>query len=281
MSTGPITGSPKISQSYTGHLVSAANRINVRVFIDPSITNFTNEINNAIGIWNSVTQAGISFNIVSSGAHDILIVNEAINDYGRALFPLSGSAGALVRINTQLMVNDGLNLNQISTVIAHELGHCIGFRHTDWSQIGESSNGADDVGTAVNAIDVPNAGGTDVNSIMNSGPNNTLAGVLSNQDAVALWNLYPKISWTINGPNNISRGVEYDYWGVNTNGVTFTWTVPSSIGTITSGQGTNHITIETISTGTQLINSNIKLKVIDSNGSSSTLSHAITLKSGR
>ncbi|TCD19368.1 hypothetical protein EZ456_20615 [Pedobacter psychrodurus] len=281
MSTLPAIGDSKISQTYTGNLVNADNRINVRIFIDPSITNLTNEINAAIGLWNSVTQAGIFFSIVSGAAYDILIVNEAISGYGLARSPLNGSAGNLVRINTQSMINDGLNPNQMSTVIAHEFGHCIGFRHTDWLQVGESSYGVDDVGTAVNAIEVPNAGGTDVNSIMNSGPNNTLAGVLSNKDAVALWNLYPKISWTIIGPNTIWRGVEYEYWGSNTNGVTFTWTVPSSIGTITSGQGTNHITIETITTGTQLINSNIKLKVVDSNGFSSILSHAITLKSGR
>jgi hypothetical protein len=281
MTTGPITGSPKISQSYTGNLVNAGNRVNVRIFIEPSITNLTNEINSAIDIWNSVTESGIFFSIVNGGAYDILISNQAISGYGLARSPLNGSAGNLVRINAQSMINDGLNPNQISTVIAHELGHCIGFRHTDWFQIGESSSGVDDVGTAVNAIEVPNAGGTDVNSIMNSGPNNTLAGVLSNKDIVALYNLYPKISWIITGPNTISRGVEYEYRGTNTNGVAFTWTVPSSIGTITSGQGTNHITIETITTGTQLINSNIKLKVVDSNGSSSTLSHAITLKSGR
>ncbi len=159
MSTDPNAGSSKVSQSYTGHLVSVDNRINVRVFIDPSIVNLTNEINNAIGIWNSVTQAGISFSIVSGGTYDILIVNEIFNAYGRARFPLNGSAGSLVRINSQQMLNDGLNSIQISTVVAHELGHTIGFRHTDWNG-NESSIGVDDIGTQVNAFDVPNAGGT-------------------------------------------------------------------------------------------------------------------------
>lgn len=246
MNTGPSIGIPKISQTYTGSLVSVGNRINVRVFIDPSIINLTNEINVAIGIWNSVQESGIAFNIVSSGPYDILIVNAAIDGYGRALFPLNGSAGALVRINTQSMINDGLNPNQMGTVIAHELGHCVGFRHTDWNEAGESASGADDVGTLVSAIDVPNAGGTDANSVMNSGPNNTLAGVLSNKDIIALINLYPLGTPKINGPGILRSNRSYTFtlsyiwpssvidWSINGK--------PASI-SFTQGQGTGTLTL--------------------------------------
>jgi|GEM_PF-1418032 len=186
-----IVGRPKISQTYTGHLVDETNRINIRIFINPNLTDLTNEINGAIDLWNNVENSAIYFSIVSSGSYDIEIRNASINAHGKAYFPLNGSAGALVRINSESMANAGFTSIQKKTVIAHEIGHCIGFRHTDWQGI-ESTNGVDDIGTQVTAIEVPNAGGTDPNSIMNSGPNNTLAGVLSAKDKLALINLYPK-----------------------------------------------------------------------------------------
>lgn len=93
----------------------------------------------------------------------------------------------------------------------------------------------------------------------------------------------PAIYTSITGPTTISRGgVEYIYSGKNIpSGATLTWTLPSNIGTITDGQGTSHVTIFTTSTGTQVIDSNIKLKVVDLNGNTKTVSYAIKLKSGR
>lgn len=189
--TTPIVGRSKISQTYTGHLVGETNRINVRISINPNLTDLINEINGAIDLWNNVENSAIYFSIVSSGSYDIEIRKASINGYGVAYFPLNGSAGALVRINSESMANAGLTSIQKKAVIAHELGHCIGFRHTDW-QGRESTNGADEIGTQVTAIEVPNAGGTDANSIMNSGSNNTLSGFLSDKDKLALINLYPK-----------------------------------------------------------------------------------------
>nr|WP_121272882.1 M57 family metalloprotease [Pedobacter schmidteae] len=189
--TTPTVGHSRISQAYTGHLVGETNRINIRIFINSNLANLTNEINGAIGLWNNVENSAIYFSIVSSGSYDIEIRNANISGYGSAYFPLNGSAGALVRINSLSMSNGGLTSSQMKTVIAHELGHCIGFRHTDWEGR-EPINGYDDNGTQVTAIEVPNAGGTDTNSIMNSGPNNTLSGVLSAKDKLALINLYPK-----------------------------------------------------------------------------------------
>lgn len=245
MSSSSITVGSKISQTYTGYLVSLTNRIDVKVYIDPSVTNLANEINYAIGLWNSIQESGINFSIVASGSYDIAIINQVINGYGVARFPLNGSAGSLVRINAQSMINDGLTSNEMGTVIAHEIGHCIGFRHTDWSGIGESASGTDDVGTSADAIDVPNAGGTDVASIMNSGANNTLSGVLSNKDIIALLNLYPLGNPSISGPGIIRSNRSYTYnlsyiwpssiidWSINGK--------PASI-SFTQGQGTGTLT---------------------------------------
>lgn len=346
----PLVGSPKIGQTYTGHLVGETNRINVRLYINPNLADLTNEIDAAINLWNIVDNSGIFFSIVSSGPFDIEIRSENISGYGIANFPLNGSAGALVRINSLSMTNAGLTSNQKKTVIAHELGHTIGFRHTDW-QGRENMDGVDDVGTQVTAIDVPNAGGTDANSIMNSGPNNTLSGVLSDKDKIALVNLYPKTIFhnveksgfftkndcntggigsqvqyivpantsscssvisqadadskaeslvnnngqayanlngvcdyppKISGPSTISRGVEYMYRAEYVPaGSTLTWTVPSSIGIITEGQNTHRISIETNWQGTGTINSNIRLKIVNADGTTKNLSYDVKLMSGR
>lgn len=92
----------------------------------------------------------------------------------------------------------------------------------------------------------------------------------------------PPIFISIFGPSTISRGVEYSYSGQNIpSGATITWTLPSNIGSITDGQGTHNVTIFTTSNGTQIIDSNIKLKVVDVNGNTKTVSYAIKLKSGR
>ncbi|WP_231491239.1 M57 family metalloprotease [Pedobacter sp. Leaf170] len=245
MSTGPNAGSSKISQSYTGYLVSSTNRLNFRISIDPSIAAFTNEINDAISIWNGVPESGISFSIVSSGTFDIVIVNQAINGYGLARIPLNGNAGNLVRINTQNIINDGLNPNQMSTVIAHELGHSIGFRHTDWEGV-ESFSGTDDVGKPGDALDVPNAAGTDVGSIMNMGANNILPNGLSTKDILALVNLYPLGTPKINGTGILRANKTYTFTTtyVWPNSV-IDWSIngkPASI-SFANGQGTGTLTV--------------------------------------
>lgn len=93
----------------------------------------------------------------------------------------------------------------------------------------------------------------------------------------------PAIYTSISGPSTISRGgIEYSYSAKNIPpGATLTWTLPSSIGTITEGQGTHRVTIFTTLVGTQVIDSSIKLKVVDTNGNTKTVPYAIRLKSGR
>jgi hypothetical protein len=97
------------------------------------------------------TAAGITlkFQRVASGAN--VTVNayyEASNTLGYSGFP--NSAGApypVVKMNTYWYSTSTVstNVNYIATVIAHEIGHCIGFRHTDYMNRAYSCGG-----TAVN-----------------------------------------------------------------------------------------------------------------------------------
>lgn len=50
------------------------------------------------------------------------------------------------------------NINYIATIIAHELGHCIGFRHTDYMNCSYSSGTGGNEGqstTGVGAVRIP------------------------------------------------------------------------------------------------------------------------------
>ncbi|MBG6130974.1 hypothetical protein IWQ47_002444 [Aquimarina sp. EL_43] len=130
------------------------------------------------------------------GPNDILVyVDNSINpdpnrSAGIAGFPSNGYPFTRVRIN------NGANLTQtnqqLEHLLAHEIGHCIGFRHTDWDTrktCGENSNeGVSNVGL----VYIPGTAGPggDPNSIMNACyPANT-DGEWSNLDRVALNYLY-------------------------------------------------------------------------------------------
>ncbi|WP_106791698.1 M57 family metalloprotease [Aquimarina sp. Aq78] len=130
------------------------------------------------------------------GARDILVyVDNSINpdpnrSAGIAGFPSNGYPFTRVRIN------NGANLTQtnqqLEHLLAHEIGHCVGFRHTDWDTrktCGENSNeGVSNDGL----VFIPGTAGPggDANSIMNACyPANT-DGEWSNLDRVALNFLY-------------------------------------------------------------------------------------------
>lgn len=187
----PAPNDPKTEQYYTGYLVSPANRTNIRVYVDPSMSSMLNEVNSAINQWNTVPNTNIHFNIVTGGSYDILVqdANLGAGGCGSARFPKDGLPGGLIRINKSYI--SGNSFEQRQRTIAHEFGHAIGFRHTNWAGNGEPQNGTDDIGTPAGAIDVPGAGGTDPGSLMNGGQCGSGASVLSDKDKLATAVLYP------------------------------------------------------------------------------------------
>lgn len=178
-----VTEGPKTEQYYTGSIVSNANKVNIRVFVDPSMTSMSSEITSALAQWNGVANSTLRFNVVTSGSYDILIKDEALAappgyvTCGQAQFPSGGSAGALVRINKSAIA--GNSFAQRARTICHEFGHCISFRHTNWSAQGEST-----------ATNVPGVTGTDASSLMNGGQCGSGATVLSQKDKDATAALY-------------------------------------------------------------------------------------------
>ena len=69
----------------------------------------------------------------TTGTADINIVTfyQVSNTLGSSGFPSGGNPYNQVRMNTY-WYNANTNVNYMASIIAHEIGHCIGYRHTDY-----------------------------------------------------------------------------------------------------------------------------------------------------
>lgn len=108
----------------------------------------------------------ISFRLVT-GAADITLVNANGSYLASAGFPSGGDPFNQVKVNSRSL--NGQPANTIVSVIAHELGHCIGFRHTDYMDRSYSCGGAtsNEGASTVGAILIPGTpSGPDPNSWM-------------------------------------------------------------------------------------------------------------------
>lgn len=113
----------------------------------------------------------ITLQRVSSGAN-ITFDNANGNYLASAGFPTaSGDPYNLIKVNTRA-IGSGTSttfINYAATIFAHELGHCIGFRHTDYMDRSYSCGGstANEGASTVGAILIPGTpAAADPNSFM-------------------------------------------------------------------------------------------------------------------
>ncbi|OJT22972.1 protease [Archangium sp. Cb G35] len=145
----------------------------------------------AIANYNSL---GLSFTLARGSASDCsaTISARTMNGTGgSAGFPTGGKPYGTINIGTGLQnYSDDVNEH----VITHELGHCIGFRHTDYYDRSISCGGstANEGASNVGAIHIPGTP-TDARvggSIMNSCFRSSESGEWSSSDKTALAYLY-------------------------------------------------------------------------------------------
>lgn len=101
-----------------------------------------------------------------------------------------GTAGRTITVNT---VNYGLSTSEKRFVMVHEMGHCIGFRHTNWfdrnSDGNQTTNDSEGVGS-IGANHIPGTPtGLDPNSVMNAIVDSWNG--FGNNDKTAVQYLYP------------------------------------------------------------------------------------------
>lgn len=174
---------PKTAQRQSG-LVSAAKANKLRVRIHPSLASWSQDISQAVNFWNGV-QSNIHLTLTTGSAEIVVLAdtvsslpsthrNMASNICGRAGFPSDGEPFQYVSMNIDqsIMVND--RRERIVT-IAHEIGHTIGFTHTNSNE-----------GTLIDGTPASD------NSIMNGSSCGISDDNLSDWDRRALLTLYPK-----------------------------------------------------------------------------------------
>lgn len=123
--------------------ISIANQNDIKIYFDntiPATSLWRTGMNHAIAEYNylntSVGNSNLRFREVSSLPADIIVSStttaESGNYWAVASFPYDGKPGNSLLINFD-HDESGFTYEQKKYVMMHELGHCIGFRHTDWS----------------------------------------------------------------------------------------------------------------------------------------------------
>ncbi|NIG57659.1 M57 family metalloprotease [Chitinophaga sp. Cy-1792] len=173
--SGPTLQVAKTEQYRTTNLVTGLPRV-IKVYVTGLGSAFIAGTDTAIARYNALGLR-ITFQRITSGTADITIqgFNQGPSGgyitLGSSGFPTSGGAPYnLIQMNTNSQAyGSNPNVLYVGSVIQHEIGHCIGMRHTDYMNRAYSCGGtATNEGTAgVGAIQIPGTPSTaDPNSWM-------------------------------------------------------------------------------------------------------------------
>lgn len=135
---------------------------------------------------------GLRFSLsfaASTNADMVVYNNGASGGGGSAGFPSGGRPNKFIQINAG---TDGFSTNVNEHVICHEMGHSVGFRHTDYFNRSLSCGSGGNEGSAgVGAILIPGTpSGNDTNSIMRACFSSNEDGEFGQFDIVALEFMY-------------------------------------------------------------------------------------------
>lgn len=185
----------KTEQARADYLISDDIVESITIYIHPSVmvggATSTNPDNWYYGIIRSMAEwAKIDAKVNFFLANEPSIADITVQDDGGVLpnnviaaaeYPTSGgSAGYRIMINLDFLSNTTVSDGTKKYNMAHEIGHCLGLRHTNWR-----TNDIDP------AQDIPGTPGSDPNSVMNGGTAlNSWVG-FSQYDTIAIKTLYP------------------------------------------------------------------------------------------
>lgn len=245
-------------QAHSDYLISFENRYNMHVWIDYQSmdASWINAFTSAIAEWNSLGGVYMTYQPYTSMPAISITPRTLTGAYAQASFPTSdGKPGSTIYVDTRY----NLTASQKKLIAVHELGHCIGFRHTDWRSNGEA---------ALPAVPIPGTPNTGYNddaaSIMNSYIGGQNWNGFSSYDKVAHNYMYPPVH--INGPRTIFRSATYtatnipagqqiSWYGMGTNNATGT-----SI--VVNNSASSYSTLTTVGIGTLNSNSSFLRKEV-------------------
>ncbi|QCR24404.1 M57 family metalloprotease [Pontibacter sp. SGAir0037] len=148
----------EVEQYRTNNLVSVGSSVRtINVAISTTLPqSYVAAVDEAIRRYNA-ENLRIRFARVSSG-YNILLTKAPNNAsyLASAGFPSGGNPYNQVLVNSTYMGSNP-GTNYLATVLAHELGHCIGFRHTDYMDRSYSCGGAytNEGASSVGAVHIP------------------------------------------------------------------------------------------------------------------------------
>ena len=139
---------PVLEQYRTTNLVTVNGTKTISISLNTGLSSLTTALDSAIARYNAENLTLKFKRVASSGNIKIYKAASSATYLASAGFPSSGRPYSIISVNLNLL--GAQPFGTIATVLAHEIGHCIGFRHTDYfnrsiscggAAVGESSSG--------------------------------------------------------------------------------------------------------------------------------------------
>ncbi|WP_299987875.1 M57 family metalloprotease [uncultured Pontibacter sp.] len=176
-SEGDLQASPETTalrvgeeeQYRTNNLVSVGSSRTINVAITTSLpASYVSALDEAIRRFNA-ENLRLKFRRVSSGYNILVSKAPSGSSYlASAGFPSGGNPYNSVKVNSDYLGSNP-GTNYLATILAHEIGHTIGFRHTDYMNRAYSCGGSyyNEGASTVGAVHIPGTPtGADPNSWM-------------------------------------------------------------------------------------------------------------------
>lgn len=184
----------QLRQARWSALISYSNQNNITVGVSSlmpasGVDNWRTEIQKAINNWNSITGCRIRMTYTTSATPDILITIDnklGTSTLAKASWPENGKAGPTILLNLDYAKQRELTSSEKEYHMTHELGHCLGLRHTNWASRYETT-----------AIKIPGTPDVDNNSVMNGGVIKRSWNGFTSYDLIAIRFLYPEFPTTL------------------------------------------------------------------------------------
>jgi hypothetical protein len=190
-----VEGEPIVEQYRTNNLVSQGRTINVIGYTGNNSNGLDSKMITALQ-WTVDNYNALNVNLnftltfgTNYTPYDIVVYRVSGAGGGSAGFPSGGAPYKWVQIQSG---TSNYSTNVVEHVMTHEIGHCVGMRHTDYFDRSISCGSGGNEGDAgVGAVHVPGTPtGADLNSIMLSCFSSSEDGEFGFYDRVALEYLY-------------------------------------------------------------------------------------------